>query len=110
MRINSENIIVFIFILMIAVIGYQQLQIRSIKHDLSKEYTRQIDSIGQDLILVKHRYLTMAYSLEQMKKKDSIQDRLIYNVKKKVKKYEKVTNYTNLIKLSKDSIRAILTE
>jgi len=107
-RINSENII--IFILMIAVIGYQQWQIRTVKKKLVKELTTKIDSINVRIEQSDRTLDELSGRLIELQKKDKKINLQVYNLRKKLKQYEKSISQYDVDRLTRDSIRRILTE
>jgi len=110
MKNSAEKIIIFIFVMMIAVIGYQQWQIHRIEKKLVKNLTSDIEGINNRLEKSDSNYTALGEKLKQAEKKQRIINLQVYNLRKKLKEYEQKTSQADINKLTRDSIRNILTE
>ncbi len=107
---RQDGILTVIFILMIAVIGYQQWQIRAVKKKLVKELTTKIDSINVRIEQSDRTLDELSGRLIELQKKDKKINLQVYNLRKKLKQYEKSISQHDVDRLTRDSIRRILTE
>ena len=92
---------------LIGLIVYQQLELKSVKRELNRELTRQIDSINDKLLLLNKKNSELSDKMLQYKYNDSIIALRITGLNKKLKKYEKIT-YSTVDNIERDSIRAII--
>jgi len=110
MRINIEHIIVFVFVLLFAVIGYQQYEIYSLRKVAVKEFDNKIKSINRQIHQSDSIYMTIYDKIDKLQKKDSLTEKNIRRIKFKLRIYEKAIKKSDVDRLTRDSIRRILTE